>query len=285
MKSSTKILGLLRLLRFELPFAAGVCVVAGELLALGALPGPGPLLLGFSSVFCLSAAALILNDVFDIETDRINAPRRPLPSGQVTPRDAVWFFITISALGSVLSALIHPLALAVAVPVWGVGVIYNWRGKRMGLWGNGMVALSVGMTFIFGGIAVRQLSEFFVWYYAAIASLIDLGEEISADAMDAEGDKKAGSRSLALRLGSATALRIGAGIFLTIVILSWLPFLAGWLAWDYWVPVALLDAVLIYCTIRLLNPKEPNRRRVIRLVYLGALVSLLVLIAMRVWGY
>ncbi len=283
MKSSITILGLLRLLRFELPFAAGVCVVAGELLALGAWPGQGPLFLGFGSVFCLSAAALVLNDVFDIETDRINTPHRPIPSGQVTPRAAVWFFIAISALGFVLSALIHLQALAVAVPVWGVGVLYNWRGKRMGLWGNGMVALSVGMTFIFGAIAVGRTSEFILWYYAAIAFLIDLGEEISADAMDAEGDKQAGSRSLALRLGGETALRIGAGIFLTIVILSWLPFMAGWLAWDYWIPVALLDAVLIYCTIRLLNPKEQNRRLVIRLVYLGALVSLLVLIAMRVF--
>lgn len=283
MKSSTTILGLLRLLRFELPFAAGVCVVAGELLALGAWPGQGPLFLGFGSVFCLSAAALVLNDVFDIETDRINAPHRPLPSGQVTPREAVWFFAAISALGFVLSALIHPLALAVAVPVWGLGVVYNWRGKRMGLWGNGMVGLSVGMTFIFGGIAVRQLSEFIIWYYAAIAFLIDLGEEISADAMDAEGDKQAGSRSLALRLGSERALRVGAGIFLTIVILSWLPFLAGWLDSDYWLPVALLDAVLVYCTVRLLNPNERNRRWVIRLVYLGALVSLLVLIGMRMF--
>ncbi|MCL4268109.1 MAG: hypothetical protein KJZ72_01125, partial [Anaerolineales bacterium] len=34
----TRLLGLFRLFRFELPFSAGVCVILGELLALGDIP-------------------------------------------------------------------------------------------------------------------------------------------------------------------------------------------------------------------------------------------------------
>lgn len=84
-----RIFGLFRLFRFELPFAAGVCVVLGGLLALGQLPPITETALGFLSVFCVSAAALILNDYFDMESGRINAPERPLPAGLVTERVSI----------------------------------------------------------------------------------------------------------------------------------------------------------------------------------------------------
>ena len=44
-------LGLFRLVRFELPFAAGVTVVVGEMLALGRFPNFEQLALGFLGIF------------------------------------------------------------------------------------------------------------------------------------------------------------------------------------------------------------------------------------------
>ena len=75
-------LAVFRLFRFELPLTAGVCVILGELLALGKLPTTIEIVLGFLSVFFISASSLILNDYFDIESDRINAPESPLPPGE-----------------------------------------------------------------------------------------------------------------------------------------------------------------------------------------------------------
>src|SRR5512133_3104125 len=94
-----KILGLLRLFRFELPFTAGVCVILGELLALGKLPPAKLGILGFLSVFFISATSLILNDYFDFEIDKINAPERPLPSGLVSKRDVVILSSVVTVLG------------------------------------------------------------------------------------------------------------------------------------------------------------------------------------------
>ena len=75
--------GLWRLFRFELPFTAGICVVLGSLLALGQFPTLTQVALGFLIIFFIAAAPLILNDYFDVESDRINAPHRPLPAGLV----------------------------------------------------------------------------------------------------------------------------------------------------------------------------------------------------------
>jgi len=87
--NKSKLHGLFRLLRFELSFAAGACVVLAEVLALGSWPTLRLGIFGFLSVFSIAASVLILNDVFDIETDRINAPSRPLPAGVVTKREAL----------------------------------------------------------------------------------------------------------------------------------------------------------------------------------------------------
>ncbi len=278
-----KVAGLLRLFRFELPFAAGVCVVLGSLLALGQLPTMAELALGFFSVFFISAAALILNDYFDIESDRINAPERPLPAGLVTEREVVWLALGVTLLGLSLSYLLGLAVLLIATVVWIVGFLYNWRFKRTGLPGNLMVSFSVGMTFIYGGVVVGQPFVPIVWFFAVLALLINLGEEIAADAMDVAGDRQAHSRSLAIRLGSENALRISGLIFRGVVVISILPFVFGWLNWVYFWPILLMDGVILYATARLLDAGLAHRRIYIRWIYLSATAALLVIILMELF--
>lgn len=277
----TKILGLWRLFRFELPLTAGVCVILGELLALGKFPPLREALLGFVSVFLISAAALILNDYFDLESDKINAPHRPLPSGLVTGREVVLLTIGVTALGLLASYLLSLVALLVAMLVWVVGFLYNWRFKRAGFWGNLLVSFSVGMTFIFGGIAAGAPFEKVVWLFASLSFLVNLGEEIAADAMDVAGDRVAGSRSLAVLYGSETALKVSAALFLLVILVSGLPFLFGWLDWLYALPLGLLDLVILYSTVKLLDSKQANRRKYIRYIYLSGLLAFSVFIAIR----
>ncbi len=279
---STKIQGLFSLFRFELPFTAGVCVIFGELLALGRLPSTREMVLGFLSVFCISAAALILNDYFDVESDKINSPQRPLPSGLVTGRDVIVLFVVVTIIGFVTACMISMEAFIVVFLVWIAGSLYNWRLKKSGFIGNLIVCVSVGMTFILGGITVNKPFEIIVWFFFLWVMLIDLGEEIAADAMDIEGDRKAGSRSLALVLGPQTALKISGAIFLLVVAASFIPFLLGWLELLYLFPILLSDGFILYATMRLLDSRTANRRDYIRWIYLSGMVSLLLLIIIRI---
>jgi geranylgeranylglycerol-phosphate geranylgeranyltransferase len=276
-----RLLGLFRLFRFELPFTAGVCVILGELLALGKIPTTNELILGFLSVFFISATSLILNDYFDIESDKINAPERPLPAGLVTKQDVVLLSCLATALGFVASYMISFKALLVVILAWAVGFLYNWRFKKTGLLGNLMVSFSVGMTFIFGGIAVDQPFEKAVWSFGIMVFLINLGEEIAADAMDVMGDKQAGSRSLPVLLGRENALKISAAIFLLVSVVSCLPFLFGWIEWVYVFPILLMDIVILYSTIKLLDSRIANRRIYIRWIYLSGLVAILIFIILK----
>ena len=281
MLNKTKVVGLLRLFRFELPFAAGVSVLIGELLALGTFPTVREAVLGFTSVFLLSAAALILNDYFDVAVDRVNAPDRPLPSGAVTRREVLWLFAVVTVLGLFTSSLIGLQALLVALLMWGVGCLYNWRLKRTGLLGNLMVSFSVGMTFVFGALTVGAPLESMVWYFAITGALIDLGEEIAVDALDAEGDREIGSRSLALTLGPEIALRISGGIFFAVVTFSSVPLLWGWVRPIYALPLLLMDGVIVYSTVKVLFTQTATPRRYLRWIYLSGTGAMLLFLIMR----
>ncbi|EAT60096.1 UbiA family prenyltransferase [Chlorobium ferrooxidans] len=279
--TKSKLIGLFRLFRFELSCSAGACALLAELLALGSLPSFRQAAYGFLTIFFISATALILNDCFDIETDRINAPSRPLPSGVVTKTEAILLATVVALLGFLSGLMIGVEAFFVVCIVWVAGFLYNWRLKKSGLIGNLIVGFSVGMSFVFGGITVGQPYEKIVWFLALTTMIVDLGEEIAADALDVEGDRKTGSRSLAVRFGPERTMKIAAAIFGIVIAGSALPFIFGWLEWFYLPPIVIFDAVIIYSARRLLNPRIPDRINDIRRIYLSGSVMIVAFIIIR----
>ncbi len=274
-----KIKGIFQLFRVELPFAAGLCVIAGELIVAGRFIYPHELVLGFLVGFFISSSSLILNDYFDIESDKINAPTRPLPSGKVKPSEVIVLTIITTLIGLVAAWLIGIIAFVVAIVFWVIGFLYNWKLKETGLLGNFMVSCSVAITFIFGGIVVGEPLNKIVWFFSFIVFFIDLGEEIASDAMDEEGDKKRRSKSIAITKGKEYAIHISSGLFAVVVVISFIPFILQWLGIAYLVMITIMDTIIIFSTIKLLNSKTSKERRLyLRLIYLGATVSLLAFI-------
>jgi geranylgeranylglycerol-phosphate geranylgeranyltransferase len=263
----------------ELPLAAGLCVIAGELIAAGTSSTSYELLLGFLVGFFISSSALIFNDYFDIESDKINAPERPLPSGTVKPSDVIVLTILTMGLGLAAAVLISIVAFGVAIIFWIIGFLYNWKLKETGLPGNIMVSCSVAITFIFGGIAAGQPWNKIVWFFGAIVFCIDLGEEIASGAMDEKGDKKRKSKSIAILKGKAYALRLSSGIFAFIIVISVIPFLLNWLGTSYLIMILIMDTIIVFSTVKLLHSKTSKEGRLyLRFIYLGATLSLVVFI-------
>jgi len=137
------------------------------------------------------------------------------------------------------------------------------------------------MTFIYGGVSVGMPFSRIVWFFAVISALIDLGEEIAADAMDVAGDRLIQSKSLAIRHGSRTALRVSSAIFMLVVLLTAVPFLLQWVTVAYALPIALMDAAIAYSAVRLLKSENNEGRVYIRRLYLGATAGLLLFLLMR----
>lgn len=278
MISLKKAKGILALLRPELPFAAGVCVVIGAIIAAAAVPAITTLLLGFMWGFFLSSPAMILNDYFDIEVDRINSPDRPLPSGLIKPSAAIILAIMTTLVGIVVSLLIGKMALLLYLFFWIVGFLYNWKLKEWGLIGNLLVCSSVAVTFILGGIAVGQPSNKTVWILSLMVFFFDLGAEIAADAMDIDGDKKRNVKSVAILLGKNNALKISALLFTVMIVISLAPVFLNLLGMTYLIIITLTDLVISFFLIKLLKSQTPETgRAAIRGMYLSGLVGMLVI--------
>ena len=279
-----KLKGLARLLRFELPFSAGICVVMGQLFALGKFASVFVTVSGFLSVFLISASILVLNDYFDIETDKINAPDRPIPSNLVSPTEALLFAFFLLLAGLLLSYIINIEVLFISIILSITGFLYNRFFKRSGLPGNLMVSFSVGMTFIYGGATVGLPFHKIVLFFALIAALIDLGEEIAADSMDIKGDLLIDSKSVAIKYGEQKALKISCAIFLTVILLSLVPFILKWFSTFYLIPIGIMDLSIALPAIKLLNSKNEEGRKFIRWIYLGSTFALVLFLIMRLLG-
>lgn len=272
--SALKIKAIIRLFRLDLSIAAGICVVAGQILAVGKFPPVLTAAAGFLCAFFISASAIILNDYFDYEVDLVNAPERPLPSGLVSKKEALWLTAITSLLGLAAAFYFGFVVLGLAILLWVIGVLYNWRFKQSGLPGNLMVCLSVASTFLLGGISAGDFWNGIIWVFAGMAFFIDLGEEIAGDAMDMEGDRKRGSRSIALMRGRRFATILSVICWSIVILLGFIPLMRGWFGWSYLLFISTTDLLLVFFSIRLLRSKTSGEgRNAMRGVYIGATLA------------
>ncbi len=271
---------IVQVFRPELPFAAGICVILGEIIALGYFLSWQGLTLGFLCGFFISGSAIVLNDYFDLEVDKVNAPSRPLPSGTISSSEAVLLAIVAALIGLAASLAISLSAFLLCAVFWVIGFLYNWKFKESGLVGNLMVSSSVAITFILGGMAVGEPWNKIVWCFALIGFFIDLGEEIAGDAMDIEGDKRRGSKSIAIQKGRSFALTLSGILFGLVVLISLVPVIFGWLGVSYLLMILIMDTLIVIFTLRLTRSRTSEEGvRAMRGIYLGALVGMLAFIA------
>ncbi len=274
-----KIRGLISLLRPELPFAAGICVIIGEIITLKAIPYISEIFLGFAWGFFLSGAAMILNDYFDIEVDKVNAPERPLPSGLISKKEVIVFTTVITIIGLIVSLFINKSAIILYIIFWIIGFLYNWKFKEKGFFGNLFVSSSVAITIILGGIVVGDPWNTSVILFSLMVFLFNLGEEIAADAMDLEGDKKRNSKSLAIMIGRKKAINISFSLFMIFIILSFLPVVFDLLGTSYFIIISLTDIIVLFLAVKLLQSQSIKKGRLyISRLYQSSVAGLILII-------
>ncbi|MCA9943078.1 MAG: geranylgeranylglycerol-phosphate geranylgeranyltransferase [Anaerolineales bacterium] len=163
----------------------------------------GKVALAILATWFITAAANAWNDYRDIEIDKINQPKRPLPSGLVSPRSALIFSLVMTAVSILLAAFINQTAFVIALVSAVMLYIYSWRLKSTVLMGNAIVAVISAMSAIFGGIAAGNPRPS-LWLAAIIASAI-MGREVLKTLADYEGDLRQRCRTVATVWGRRPA--------------------------------------------------------------------------------
>jgi chlorophyll/bacteriochlorophyll a synthase len=196
--------------------APALGVTSGALTAVGARPHEVwslgllvPAAIGAVMAAVFNAGNNALNQIYDLEIDRVNKGRRPLPSGRLTIAQAWRFTIVTYAVTLVLAWLVAPagrhqcfwivLAAVVATYMYSVPPL---RTKRRGIWANVTIAIPRGVLLkVAGWSAVKTVAGFEPWYIGSIFGLFLLGASTTKDFADMEGDRRDGCRTLPIMYG------------------------------------------------------------------------------------
>ncbi len=225
-------------------------VISGAICAWGSYWNPDPtrtfgwgvfltIVLGSACAALLNAASNVINQIYDLEIDRINKPDRMLPSGRISMKSAwaytwvlyaiavlpVWFVVIYPA-HTFHERLLFPDAALPVSGVWGwIATLVTWhavfviyalgmfftfvysapglgRTKRHAIWANVTIAIPRGMLLkVAGWGMVGPVLAAEPWYIGLIFALFLVGAASTKDFSDMEGDRAQGCYTLPVRFG------------------------------------------------------------------------------------
>ena len=231
----------IKLLRPLNVFTGGLAMVIGSGI-LGTLNNTGTLLLVMAVVMCFAGAANALNDVVDYEIDKINRPMRPLPSGFVKKRTALFISILLFSIGTLacleLSETAKVIGIVIAMPFM---ILYSKYLKGMPLVGNMIVSFILGLSFLFCGAAFNNMSP--MWIPMILAFGLTLVRELVKDIADMEGDQTAGLKTFPITAGIEKSIQLTIFLSACIGVGAFIPYLYG--TYGIWYGILLILGVEI----------------------------------------
>ena len=93
----------------------------------------GKALLAFVAFSCFASGGYLLNDLFDLSSDRHHPLKRlrSLASGDLSISYAVGMIPVLVALGCIAGAMVSPVFLAVACTYFGLNIAYSWYARQV----------------------------------------------------------------------------------------------------------------------------------------------------------
>lgn len=250
------------------------------------------------ATLCIAAGGYAINDVYDVETDKINKPNRLIINKHITEKNATILFMALNIIGVGIGFyLSHGVGKSGFFAVFFIAsallYIYSSSLKQIAVVGNVVVSIVVALSILLVGIfellpamnanneAVQTTFLKIILDYAIFAFMINLVRELVKDLEDIDGDQKAEIQTLPVLLGKERTNKI-VFILSLIPILSIIYYVITYLFKQQLVVgyfLILVIAPLIYVSIKLFNAKEIAQYKhislILKLVMLTGMLSLL----------
>jgi 4-hydroxybenzoate polyprenyltransferase len=177
------------------------------------------------ATLCIAAGGYVINDIYDIDTDKVNKPNKVIINKHISEKNGYTSFILLNVigvgLGFYLSHLINYSSLFVVFFISSALLyIYSTALKQMFLIGNIVVSVVVALSILVVGIfelipSMMSLNNVanmpfleIIRDYAIFAFLINLVREVVKDIEDINGDHKVGMQTMPIVLGRDRANKI-----------------------------------------------------------------------------
>ena len=267
----------IEILRIPNLLLMGIGVIFGGFIALKTYMFSQDLGLAALSAALLTAAANVMNDIRDLEIDKINRPERPIPSGRISVRVAWTLYAILLSVGILLSGVVSIECFIIAILAAILSYIYNRWFKRTGIWGNMIVSSLVSLPFIYGATAVGRGGNLFISSLSTAAFFATLGREILKGIADIKGDRAKGIRTVAVRYGRKVAGLLVLVFFVIAVMDSWLPIVYEPIGIKYVSFIIITDIGFLISGLRIFLKPDPLRalreKKVVLLWMLTAMLA------------
>ena len=247
------------IIRPNVCFLAVFGVLVGVILSFAR--SPAIILIALLAAFLICAGGNVINDYYDYEIDKINKPKRPLPSGKIAPKKAAAYYLVLSATGVALALLVSPAFFWIAVFNFTISTLYAWKLKKIAIIGNIADSFLAAVTFLSGaliGMGFLDLLNSPVLILAGVAFLTTMGREIYKDIEDIKGDESLGARTLPIIVGGAVSMTFARILVFSGAISATVPYVYHVFGISYIISVIPCITVLLY-SIMLKDPKKAQK--------------------------
>ena len=220
------------------------------------------ILLASIAASLVAAAGNIVNDIYDIESDKISHPDRVLVLGTLNKTEVKLEYIILNFISAIISINLSQTLFAIVFISALLLFIYSAYLKKIPLIGNIVIALLTGLAFIYGGFASGNPVAAIV--PAVFAFLINLIREIVKDIQDIEGDTKAGVITFPIKFGFKKSKILILIITISLILYTLYPFITELYKIEYFIVVmAFVNPLLILSLKFLFDSKKENNLSVV----------------------
>ena len=187
------------------------------------------------SVLFFMAAGNALNDLSDVEIDRIAHPSRPIANGSISISETR-LLIGLLSLLSVLSLLgclylmegsrVYTAGIYAAAVVLMLTYDHGPRTKQKGLVGNVAISSLVAAVVLYGASSIEGLDALLCWYVAGVVFFVNLAREIIKDCQDMEADSDS-RQTLPMKIGKENSRMVAYVLTLIGIVFLYIPYWQG----------------------------------------------------------
>ncbi len=227
-------------------------VFVGILICSRTTPINAGTLMAAAAAALVAAAGNVINDIWDYETDLVNKPDRPIPSGKVTKKAALNFYFILILTSLIIATTVSNIILAIILLSHLLLLVYSIGLKKILFLGNFVISFLTGFVFIYGGIIAGNI-------YAAIipacfALLINISREGIKTIQDIPGDKITGTITFPQKYGINFSRKYVSAFLILLLLFTFVPFANGFYGIEYFIIVmAVVNPLLVYVIKSLLE--------------------------------
>ncbi len=267
----------LKLTRLGHGLFLALAVLIGQLVTQGNFPSLNIIILSIITPIAISSGAFAINDYMDYETDKENERKdRPLISGEINRKTALYLSIILIPVGIISSAYINTASLIIAIIFSGISYAYSIYLKKIALIGNIFIAASMTIPFIFGSLNVSNTIPVSIWVLSTMAFLSGTGREIVKSIQDMEGDLEQGRKTLPIKIGENPSKYIATSLILLAIFISPYPYLnvSGYIGSDIYLAAVAIANLAFFTSLYTLF-KEKNYDSFRRETYIAMGIGLI----------